>query len=106
MGAKPRKRPSRVMPGGIVVNGAQAGLHRHRLSREPMEKAFSEAWERENAPDKRRKLLDDLLGDGSNRYQEFATPRDWEVASTVIQWLGSVVGQAFVRDVMENKDAQ
>lgn len=89
----------------IIIHGARAGLHRHRLSREPMEKAFSEAWERENAPDKRRKLLDDLLGDGTcDGHQPFASARDWEVASTVIQWLGSLVGQSFLRDVMEEKN--
>ena len=99
MGGKLRKRPT------SDIHGAQAGLHRHRLSREPMEKAFSEAWERENFPDKRRKLLDDLLGDGTcDGHQPFASARDWEVASTVIQWLGSPVGQAFVRGVMEGKN--
>lgn len=104
MGGKLRKRPTSVIPDKIVIYGARAGLHRHRLSREPMEKAFSEAWERENSPDKRHKLLDDLLGEGDGRLQPFASARDWEVASTVIQWLGSPVGQAFVRGVMEGKN--
>lgn len=67
------------------------GLYHNRLEREPLEKAFAEAWEKLN-PAKERGLLVGLL---KNR----SFSRDKEVAATIIQWLGSSVGQDFIKSV-------
>lgn len=67
------------------------GLHSHRLKREPEEKRFAEAWDRED-------VLKHLLGDGIDAVRDIG-PRDEVVAATVIQWLGSPVGQSFLREL-------
>lgn len=70
------------------------GLHTHRFRREPDEEAAAVEWEKTN---RLSRTLDHLLGDG----QKPAIPsaRDREVAATVIQWLGSPVGQGFLEDL-------
>jgi len=74
----------------------QKGLHAIRLQREPLEKAFAETWEEVN---ELRSVLAYLLSKKNDRDQTIMTERDEVVAATVIQWLGSCVGQAFLREV-------
>ena len=73
------------------------GKHRHRLGSNPLEKKFHDAWIRMNEGCGVT-TLDHLLGDG--RIPNIATDQQAELAATVIQWLGSPVGQNFVKDVM------
>lgn len=75
------------------------GLHPYRMKENPEEQRFADAWEARNATlwDPGTVLLDALLSDGVTRVS--ATPREIEVAATVIQWLGSPVGQCFLRDL-------
>jgi len=76
------------------------GLNAHRISREPLEARFAEVWAKENSADKRAPLLAHLLSDGSNNAMPpIPSERDWLVANTVIQWLGSSVGQSFLEEV-------
>jgi hypothetical protein len=65
------------------------GLSAARLKREPEEKRFAKAWEEQE------NLLDYLLATENNKP---VTPsyRDKVVAATVVQWLGSPVGQSFL----------
>lgn len=72
------------------------GLSTHRFKENPKEKAFAEAWQKENDSGK---VLEYLLSGPSNRPVP-PTDRDVQVAATVIQWLGSPVGQNFLADVM------
>jgi hypothetical protein len=79
------------------------GLHQYRFKDNPMEEIFAQAWEKQNLsihgkPDGRG-TLDYLLAKDSNSPNGEVTDRDREVAATVIQWLGSPVGQGFVIDV-------
>jgi hypothetical protein len=69
------------------------GLHTYRLKDNPEEKRFAEAWDRQ---DQLGRNLTRLLDERSPRTP---TPRDVTVAATVIQWLGSPVGQCFLRDL-------
>lgn len=68
-------------------------LHQHRLKDNPEELKFARAWTRFSAH--LRYLLD------TRREIRPADPslRDEQVAATVIQWLGSPVGQRFLRDL-------
>lgn len=70
------------------------GLHTYRFKENPEEKRFAEAWAKNNP-------LPWLLDE--RRLQtgrpEDPSDRDTVVAATVIQWLGSPVGQAFLRDL-------
>lgn len=65
----------------------------HRLSINPREKIAAELWERD-APN----TLPYLLGSDNKRAD--LTDRDCLVAATVVQWLGSPVGQSFVREMI------
>ncbi len=71
------------------------GLNNYRLRREPLEKVFAEEWEK-MAPT----TLGYLLCGQEREYHDY-TPRDAEVAATIIQWLGSPVGSSFVESVMD-----
>lgn len=70
------------------------GISRHRLSSNPLERAYSDAWE-EEAPG----TLGFLLC-GQDKGAHDYTQRDAEVAATIIQWLGSPVGSRFVEEVL------
>lgn len=70
------------------------GLHTHRFADNPEEKRFAEAY----AAKMGRRNLEWLLSCGG----EVPAPlseRDETVAATMIQWLGSPVGQGFLRDL-------
>lgn len=71
------------------------GRATYRLRENPMEQKYHEAWKLEN---ERGDLLAWLLGDGSRKGTVSA--RDAAVAATVVQWLGSPVGQHFVAGVL------
>lgn len=70
------------------------GRATHRFKDNPEEKRFAEAWASTND---QGHVLEYLMGDGARRAD--IEPRDREVAATVIQWLGSPVGQCFLRDL-------
>lgn len=72
------------------------GLNAHRLNDNPEERRFAEAWRGMQAG----RLLDWLLtGIDQRGYPDCASTRDEQVAATVVQWLGSPVGQGFLRDL-------
>lgn len=72
------------------------GLHQYRFSTNPLEEKFAEAWEVQNTrPYQSNSTLNFLLGTDNDPF--YATDRDITVAATIIQWLGSPVGQDFLR---------
>lgn len=73
------------------------GFHKDRtmVSRKnPIERAFCCAWIQENVFDKYNPLVSKLI--------PHCTNRDAIVSATIIQWLGSNVGQSFLCDVIES----
>jgi hypothetical protein len=73
------------------------GLSSHRLASNPLEAKFASAW---------KKMAPTTLGYllcGQNRSFHDYSERDAVVAATVIQWLGSPVGESFVREVLNKK---
>ena len=72
------------------------GLHTHRFKDNPEEKRFADAWSRQNYNGRH---LGYLLCCGDQQHAPAPSDRDEQVAATVIQWLGSPVGQAFLRDM-------
>ena len=74
------------------------GLRPYRFKDNPEEKRFAEAWAKqcENG-----KVLDHLLDERpvQQGYPPSASLRDEVVAATIIQWLGSPVGQYFLGDL-------
>lgn len=79
------------------------GLSVNRLQDNPLEKAFAETWEEYNG---QFNQLAYMLSEDNKLDWENVSDRDAQIAATVIQWLGSNVGQAFVRDVMENPEGR
>ena len=75
------------------------GLRTNRLEREPLEKAFAVAWSDKNERSMGHDLLDWLLAENPNSPRGEVTQRDATVAATIIQWLGSPVGQSFLQEV-------
>jgi hypothetical protein len=77
------------------------GLHTHRLSKNPLEKKFADEW---NQMNEQSYVLEYILAKESNHPRGEMTDRDAEVAATVIQWLGSNVGQCFLNTVLEHSE--
>jgi hypothetical protein len=75
--------------------------YRFKFNDNPMERVFAEAWVEENRVVSGNSLLDHLLAEDPNRPRGEVSQRDATVAATVIQWLGSPVGQCFLQDVVE-----
>lgn len=75
------------------------GRHTHRFKDNPEERRFAEAWAKDNEQGHTLAyLLDRQHGTGPGKPPE---PDDLEreVAATVVQWLGSPMGQCFLRDL-------
>jgi hypothetical protein len=83
---------------------ALKGLHTYRFADNPEERRFAEAWDKEvnRETGVRHGLLAYLLGDGL--LPTDVTAREEIVAATVIQWLGSPVGQGFLRNLGYEKN--
>jgi hypothetical protein len=73
------------------------GLHAYRFKNNPLERKYALAWEVQN---REGKTLAYLL-DPDPLHPLDPSNRDQEVAATVIQWLGSPVGQAFLGSLNE-----
>ena len=77
------------------------GLHSERLAKAEnrAEVVYASEWAKANSGSHGRSiLLHHLLAYGQNLPGEhLVTARDAETAATVIQWLGSEIGQDFIR---------
>jgi len=85
-----------------IIKGLFQGHSPHRYDQNPMEKAFALAWQKVNdtsQPGLTTGTLAYLLSHNQHSPAE-PTEAEHKVAATVVQWLGSPVGQHFVRDVM------
>ena len=74
------------------------GLLTHRFKENPEEERFAKAWDKYC---EQGHLLDHLL-DTRPIHQGHPPPvsdRDEAVAATIVQWLGSPVGQGFLEDM-------
>jgi hypothetical protein len=67
-----------------------------------LERIFAEEWASLNQGS--RCTLEYMLADEVNKPRGEVSQRDATVAATVIQWLGTDVGQCFLRTVLEKKE--
>jgi hypothetical protein len=81
-------------PMSVYVKKLYQGMSFNRTKREPLERALAIAWQESQ---ERSHTLEYLLSGGANRRVD-VSDRDHLVAATIIQWLGSPVGQAFLED--------
>ena len=70
------------------------GLNLHRFKDNPEERRFAEAWDAQQ----QGRTLAYLLSIQQHSPPD-PTDREHEVAATVVQWLGSPVGQSFLREL-------
>lgn len=78
------------------------GLHLHRFKDNPEEKRFAEAWQQIcEQGDTLAYLLH--VGDQGGFRPPQPSERDQTVAATVIQWLGSPVGQSWLEGLGYSK---
>lgn len=85
----------------MTVKKKFQGMSPHRYKSDPLEKRFAEIWQNQN--DRGTATLDFLM-DETNRGRPNppVSDRDRLVSSTVIQWLGSPVGQCFLVEVLSS----
>lgn len=86
----------------MTVKKKWRGLHSGRYRREPMERAFAEAWQEfclSSVATKGQPTFLDYLLTTDQRNPLPVSDRDRLVACTVVQWLGSTVGQQFLLQV-------
>lgn len=78
------------------MSNRHVGIHEHRLKDNPLEARYAKLWRERNE----RGLLEQIMTCGGVSEVNL---RDEAVAATVIQWLGSNVGQGFLGDVKKRK---
>lgn len=79
------------------------GLQAHRLKGHAEELAFAKAWDHKNQYGNTLAHLLDVR-DLQGGIPPTPSDRDYQVAATVIQWLGSHVGECFLRDMGYRKE--
>lgn len=72
------------------------GLHPYRFKENPEEQRFAKSWHSDGAHNLKYLLCPP---ETDQRFAPTPSERDEVVAATVIQWLGSPVGQCFLRDL-------
>lgn len=82
-----------------------SGLNQHRFSQNPLEEKFAKIWDNLNT-DQFGKIdgsgiLEWILTKNPPEPLKSVTERDRKVAATIIQWLGSPVGQGFLSKVLQ-----
>jgi hypothetical protein len=79
-----------------VMTNSHVGLRAYRLKDNPEEKRIAKAWQEKNG-NLLAHILDERPNQGGNPPEP--SKRDRVVAATVIQWLGTSVGQGFLEDL-------
>ena len=79
------------------------GINTLRLKNNPDERVFAQAWEHVNKGDKLLKHILDRTHRNQGNYHPTLAER--QTAATVIQWLGTPVGQAFLSGITDEINA-
>ena len=82
------------------------GYSSHRLNSNPTERIFAGKWKEINTEgrDTLAWILNTFSQPSGRQEKGFVSERDMRVAASVIQWLGSPVGQSWLQEVQELKD--
>ena len=77
------------------------GTNQHRLNQNMLEKVFADEWREMNSREGRGYgTLEYIMAEKPNYPNGEVTQRDAIVAASVVQWLGSPVGQSFIETVL------
>ena len=79
------------------------GLHVSRLlsDENKLEVIFAKEWEKANESFSSSSILLDHMLSQDTDYPHRVTEREQQVAATIMQWLGTEIGQGFLKDVYE-----
>ena len=94
---------------GIYIKKKYRGASEHRYETNPRERLFAEHWQQANeagnSPTTSRPTVIEYALDKSNRGCPIPpiTIREDMVAASVIQWLGTPVGWAWLQEVLSDK---
>ena len=81
----------------IHIKKQHRGMHFDRTKKEPLERAFAVAWQELQESSGRHSTLEYMLAENNNcPIPGEVSERDLLVANTIVQWLGSPVGQCFL----------
>ncbi len=83
----------------MTVKEWARGKNTHRFRSNPLELIAALHWQEQGEA-----LLEYLNGDGQHRKEVSTEVR--EMVNTVMQWLGSPVGQNYMRELVKKFDAQ
>jgi hypothetical protein len=87
--AKGRRKPSAIR-----------GILHERIYKNPTEREADRSWR--GLQDRTVPLLETLLAHDT-RWPSPVSERDYEVAATVMQWLGTAVGQSFLEGLLSTE---
>lgn len=90
-----------------TVGKRYIGFHNHRLNyTNPREQAFSKHWRKNNTNcswiNRGYGILQDLFIGDDGTWHHAMTPNDKLIASTIVQWLGSNCGMAFMEEALKD----
>ncbi len=83
----------------MKIEDRYRGISDHRLAFNPLEQRFAENWQELC----KRGQLEYMLSSRVNERMP-VEDKDQKVANTIIQWLGTPVGQAFLEDVLFSEE--
>jgi hypothetical protein len=86
-----------------MINKIYQGKSAHRYKENPLEKAFAEEWAVQSEQHKTPEYL--LFPSSQVCYSEVDADRRLAM-NTVVQWLGSPVGQGFLLEVLARPEAK
>jgi len=80
------------------------GLRQFRFAQNPLEALFAAEWQKLNETGRVLEYI--LTPEINNPDVANLSERDMSVAATVVQWLGTPVGQGLIRKVQEKEKEQ
>lgn len=86
----------------MYIKDEYRGRSFNRLNENPLEKAFAEEWQKECE----KGLHEYILSSSPNNKREPVRPSVQLGANTIIQWLGSPVGQGFLLSILKRKESE
>jgi hypothetical protein len=90
----------------VAVVKSYQGLFANRYASEPLEEAFALAWQEINELAGGSHSHMAFLMDPANRDKMPLTEHEKSLSNTLIQWLGSPVGQGFIARAAEHAAAK
>jgi len=89
----------------MAILKRNTGINAQRFAREPLEKLFAAEWDKRNRTEHGRRPTLPYLLDPTNQHDPCEpTKYAYQIAATIIQWLGGPVGQGFIEDVMQKAE--